>query len=99
MFGVSEALWKFPSRRSVSMLMMAAQRVPPEGQDRGVMAGSGVFGMVDGVIWFNMRVSNCIVGNRSPWRGHSRGNGDPKLVADLDVVVTAPWPGAARACE
>jgi hypothetical protein len=53
---------------------MSAQQLPPEGHDHGVTAMSGVFEMVDGVIWVNMRVSNCIVGNRSPWRGHSRDN-------------------------
>ena len=77
---------------------MAAQQVPPEGHDRGVTAGSGVFGMVDGVICVNMRVSNCIDGNRSPWRAQSRDNETRSWSADVDVVITAPWPAAARAC-
>jgi hypothetical protein len=36
--------------RPVSRPMMAAQQAPTEGHDRGVAAGSGVFGVVDGVI-------------------------------------------------
>ena len=59
---------------------MAAQHVPPEGHDRGVTAGSGVFRMVDGVIWSKAGV-NCVDGNRSPWRG-SRATRDPKLAAE-----------------
>ena len=49
-FGVGDAVWRFRSGRCVSRPMMAAQHVPPEGHDRGVTAGSGVFRMVDGVI-------------------------------------------------
>ena len=49
-FGVGDAVWKIRSGRCVSRPMMAAQHVPPEGHDRGVTAGSGVFRMVDGVI-------------------------------------------------
>jgi hypothetical protein len=33
-----------------SRLLMAAQQVPPERQDRSVTAGSGVFGIIAGVI-------------------------------------------------
>ena len=36
---------------------MTAQQLPPEGHERGVTAGSGAFGMVDGVICVNIRVS------------------------------------------
>src|SRR5271167_1353365 len=50
MFGVGEAIWKIRSGRSVSRPLLVAQQGPPEGHDRGLMAGSGVFGMVDGVI-------------------------------------------------
>ena len=74
MFGVGDAVWKIRSGRCVSRLMMAAQHVPPEGHDRGVTAGSGVFRMVDGVIRVDERVSNCVDGNRSPWRVQSRDN-------------------------
>ena len=43
-------VWEIRSGQCVSKPMMAAEHVPPEGHDRGVTAGSGVFGRVDGVI-------------------------------------------------
>ena len=54
--------------------MMVAQQCHLRGTSRGVTAGSDVFGMVDGVIRVNLRVSNCVDGNRSPWRVQSRDN-------------------------
>jgi hypothetical protein len=48
--------------------------MPPEEQGRGATAVSGVFGMFDDVIRINPQVSNCIVGNGSPWRVQSRDN-------------------------
>ena len=75
---------------------MAAQHVPPEGHDRGVTAGSGVFRMVDGVIYVDEQVSIALMA--TDLLGAAVRDGSPKLVADMDVVITAPWPAAARAC-
>jgi hypothetical protein len=86
--GVLGRLWRIRSGRSVSRLMMAAQQVPPEGHECGVTAGSGVFGMVDGVICVNMRVSLAtdLRGVRShattrPEVGRGRGCGDHGAMA------------------
>ena len=62
--------------------------MPPERNERGVTAGSGVFGMVDGVICVNMRVSLAtdLHGVRShattrPEVGRGRGCGDHGAMA------------------